>query len=143
MNKLNAWIGDLAFAGTVVFAPIATLVVLGLAFSSPAGADLKVASPHFAAYAINDEKRMGAAFRHRNQNEASQAAIRVCGGAKAGCRIIMEIHAKCIAFAESFQNGYWIGTAGAPDLARAQELARNFCAENAPRKTCKIRHSTC
>src|SRR5687767_11677564 len=95
----------------------ATLAVFGVAFAVPAAAELKVTSPDFAAYALSDKRRLAWSFGQRNKDEAKQNALRQCGE---GCKVIMEIHAKCIAYAESHENGYWNGFAGAPNRQKAQ-----------------------
>ena len=83
-------------------------VAFGLVLPTSVEAELKVTPSNFAAYVLDDKKALSSSFHHRNQNEANQAAMRACGSAANGCKIIMQVDAKCIAFAESFQNGHWM-----------------------------------
>src|SRR5262245_18032634 len=117
---------------------IANAVVLGLLAITPALAEMKVVIKRFGAYALSDTKHLGWAYNQPTEREAVDGAIRSCGGAAKGCKVVMKAEANCVAYAESFSNGYWIGTAGADNLETARKMALDFCGENAAQKTCKL-----
>ncbi|MGH6815948.1 MAG: DUF4189 domain-containing protein [Hyphomicrobiaceae bacterium] len=96
----------------------------------------------WGAIAVDGKGSWGWAHGGNNKAGAANTAVSGCGAP--GCRAVMVVRAKCIAFADSRSGGYWYGHAFGPTNGAVTNAARSFCHEaGAPSGSCRIRHVTC
>jgi Domain of unknown function (DUF4189) len=111
-----------------------------------------VAEP--VVYAANERGAIGGAIGFGTNAEAENKAMGWCGGAAAGCKIVMSADGDCIAAAASDTSaGYWyyIGYTVAEnaynrsgELQKVRDMVLGWCtAGDAPSGTCKVVHSDC
>jgi hypothetical protein len=78
------------------------------------------------------------------QQRASDLAFNGCGGAKNGCKTFWTTRDKCVAFAESRQNGYWYAASGGTNQQQATTNAVKYCQSGtAPKGSCKAVRNWC
>lgn len=94
----------------------------------------------WTAYAVDGRGHFGHGRAH-TRAQAEDYALGWCGHRR--CHIVMTSRARCVALATSNYDGFWVGTGAADSSREAAWLARRYCAENAPRSTCRINHTYC
>lgn len=95
----------------------------------------------WAAIAADGNGRWGYAVSQPSQDEAANAALTDCGGS--GCKIIGALQARCLAYAESREGGYWyFGFLGFKE-SDVQNKSLNACNNAAPAGSCKLLKSIC
>jgi tetratricopeptide (TPR) repeat protein len=103
-------------------------------------AQLPTSGP-WAAIAADGNGRWGHAVGQPSQDVARNAALKGCGGS--GCKILDALQARCIAYAESREGGYWYFGFLGPNESAVQNNALNACNKAAPAGSCKLLKSIC
>ncbi|MFC3148295.1 DUF4189 domain-containing protein [Piscinibacterium candidicorallinum] len=105
---------------------------------------LSLPPDRWASFATNGRGRWGYAVRQPSFVQASELAVKGCGGAAEGCRTFGSSTARCNAYAESRRGGYWYAAGGADTEAQAKANALRFCQSGtAPAGSCVVAHSSC
>jgi hypothetical protein len=107
--------------------------------ASLSGAGLASAAG-YSAYASNEHGNYGYGTNYSTMWQARSAAINGC--AASGCRIVMTTTARCTAFADSHQGGYWYGHAFGDSAGQVRAAALEFC-QSGGASGCSIRHIAC
>jgi hypothetical protein len=98
----------------------------------------------WSSFASNGSGNWGYATYYATQADAQNLAVNGCGGAGKGCKAFWTTNAKCVAYAESRQGGYWYAAGGANDANQANQNALKFCQSgSAPPGSCKVTLSKC
>jgi hypothetical protein len=95
----------------------------------------------WAAIAVDGNGRWGYAVGQPSPDVAKNAALQGCGGG--ACTILDALQARCIAYAESREGGYWYFGLFGPDEGTVQSNAMNACNKAAPAGSCRIVQSVC
>jgi Domain of unknown function (DUF4189) len=109
------------------------------AIASLSGAGLASAGG-FSAYATNEHGNYGYGTNYPSVSQAQWAALNGC--AAGGCRIVMTTTARCSAYADSNQGGYWYGHAYGNSAYQVRSAALEFCRAGGA-SGCAVRHIAC
>jgi hypothetical protein len=96
--------------------------------------------PH-GALAANGKGNWGYAIGFATEAAARAAAMKSCGDRR--CRVVVAGQARCYAYFESRQGGYWFGIALHTSLETATSVARGGCTKGAPAGSCKQVKAAC
>lgn len=140
-TRPNPFSGPVSFGLTIVAtvtieADSSSTTSLGSAMET----QLPTSGP-WAAIAADGNGRWGYAVGQPSQDVAANAALTDCGGS--GCKILGALQARCLAYAESREGGYWyFGFLGFNESA-VQNKSLNACNNAAPAGSCKLLKSIC
>jgi hypothetical protein len=98
----------------------------------------------WSAFAASGKGYWGYAAHYATEADASNLAFNGCGGGGRGCKTFWTTKAKCVAYAESRQGGYWYAAGGGDTAAIANQNAVKFCQSgSAPAGSCKTTVTKC
>ncbi len=111
---------------------------------NPGGGGGQPGRGDWSSFASNGKGNWGYATYYATQADAQNLAVNGCGGAGNGCKAFWTTNAKCVAYAESRQGGYWYAAGGANDANQANQNALKFCQSgSAPAGSCKTTLTKC
>ena len=121
-------------AGGMFRAPEAIKAVRDSCRTTPVG---------WAAVAVNEKGVSGFAVGQSNEQVAREKALAGCGAQRANCKVVATGQARCLAYSQSTQGGYWLGVGLKDTAAEATQIANETCERGAPRRSCKLAAATC
>jgi len=108
--------------------------------AKPATPEKPQAGP-WGALAADGKGAWGYAIGYTSGAGARVAALKGCGNRQ--CKVAVAAHARCYAYFESRQGGYWYGLALHSSLETATSVARQGCSKGAPAGSCKQVKAQC
>jgi hypothetical protein len=95
----------------------------------------------WGALAADRKGRWGYGVGFASAAAARAAAVKGCGAGQ--CKVVVAGKARCYAYFESRQGGYWYGIALHSSLQTATSVARGGCTKGAPAGSCKQVKAAC
>ncbi len=94
----------------------------------------------WAAVAVDGKGRWGYAVGKPTAAQARGGALAGCGS---GCRIEKVLRARCLAYSESRERGYWYYVHFGAPQSSVEESALDACRKAAPTGSCKLVKAVC